>query len=74
MASDPPAEMQNQMKAVRWNDQLAEFDDAIDYDRRLIDKPWTRLGKRTKAAIHKELDDFKMSEMAVHEDSWHLTK
>lgn len=46
---------------------------AHDYDRR-ADKPWTRLTQKDKAAIRKELNEFKSSEMAVHEDSRHLTR
>lgn len=46
---------------------------AHDYDRR-ADKPWTRLTPRDKAAIRRELNEFKSSEMAVHEDSKHLTR
>lgn len=46
---------------------------AHDYDRR-ADKPWTRLTPRDKAAIRRELNEFKSSEMAVHEESKHLTR
>ena len=46
---------------------------AHEYDRR-ADKPWTRLTPRDKAAIRKELNDFKSTEMEVHEDSRHLTR
>lgn len=46
---------------------------AHDYDRR-ADKPWTRLTPKDKAAIRKELNEFKSSEMAVHEGSRHLTR
>lgn len=46
---------------------------AHEYDRR-ADKPWTRLTPKDKAAIRKELNEFKSSEMAVHEESRHLTR
>lgn len=46
---------------------------AHEYDRR-ADKPWTRLTPRDKAAIRKELNDFKSTEMEVHEESKHLTR
>lgn len=49
------------------------FVQAHDYDRR-ADKPWTRLTPRDKAAIRRELNEFKSSEMAVHEESKHLTR
>lgn len=41
---------------------------------RRADKPWTRLTPRDKAAIRKELNEFKSSEMTVHEESRHLTR
>ncbi|XP_059358586.1 phosphatase and actin regulator 1 isoform X3 [Carassius carassius] len=50
-----------------------EVSDAQDYDRR-ADKPWTRLTAADKAAIRKELNDFKSHEMEVHESSRHLTR
>lgn len=46
---------------------------AHDYDRR-ADKPWTRLTTKDKAAIRKELNEFKSSEMEVHQESKHLTR
>ena len=33
------------------------------------DKPWTRLTQSEKALIRKELNDYKLTEMAVHVDS-----
>lgn len=57
---------------IRFNDYI-EVTQAHDYDRR-ADKPWTRLTPKDKAAIRKELNEFKSSEMAVHEDSRHLTR
>ena len=59
--------------------QIIKFSDYIEvtpcheYDRR-ADKPWTRLTPKDKASIRKELNDFKSSEMDVHEDSRHLTR
>uniref|UniRef100_UPI00358FBBF7 phosphatase and actin regulator 1-like n=1 Tax=Myxine glutinosa TaxID=7769 RepID=UPI00358FBBF7 len=44
-----------------------------DYDRR-ADKPWTRLTSADKAAIRKELNEFKSKEMEVHEESRHFTR
>lgn len=57
---------------IRFNDYI-EVTQAHEYDRR-ADKPWTRLTPRDKAAIRKELNDFKSMEMEVHEDSRHLTR
>lgn len=57
---------------IRFNDYI-EVTQAHDYDRR-ADKPWTRLTPKDKAAIRKELNEFKSSEMAVHEESRHLTR
>ncbi|XP_059420181.1 phosphatase and actin regulator 1-like isoform X3 [Carassius carassius] len=57
---------------IRFCDYV-EVADAQDYDRR-SDKPWTRLTAADKAAIRKELNDFKSNEMEVHESSRHLTR
>ncbi|XP_050978905.1 phosphatase and actin regulator 1 isoform X1 [Labeo rohita] len=57
---------------IRFSDYV-EVADAQDYDRR-TDKPWTRLTAADKAAIRKELNDFKSNEMEVHESSRHLTR
>ncbi|KAG5849868.1 hypothetical protein ANANG_G00076260 [Anguilla anguilla] len=57
---------------IRFSDYV-EVADAQDYDRR-ADKPWTRLTAADKAAIRKELNEFKSTEMEVHESSRHLTR
>ncbi|XP_051952466.1 phosphatase and actin regulator 1-like isoform X3 [Xyrauchen texanus] len=57
---------------IRFSDYV-EVSEAQDYDRR-ADKPWTRLTAADKAAIRKELNEFKSSEMEVHESSRHLTR
>ncbi|KYN15640.1 Phosphatase and actin regulator 1 [Trachymyrmex cornetzi] len=67
----PTVEELKEKKIIRFNDYI-EVTQAHDYDRR-ADKPWTRLTPKDKAAIRKELNEFKSSEMAVHEDSRHLT-
>uniref|UniRef100_A0A3Q3IWJ3 Phosphatase and actin regulator 4 n=1 Tax=Monopterus albus TaxID=43700 RepID=A0A3Q3IWJ3_MONAL len=54
-------------KILRFHEYV-ECTEAHDYDRR-ADKPWTKLTPADKAAIRKELNEFKSSEMAVHEDS-----
>lgn len=59
-------------KILRFNEYV-EVTDAQDYDRR-ADKPWTKLTPADKAAIRKELNEFKSSEMEVHEDSRHFTR
>lgn len=59
-------------KILRFNEYV-EVTDAHDYDRR-ADKPWTKLTPADKAAIRKELNDFKSSEMAVHAESKHYTR
>ncbi|XP_011308664.1 phosphatase and actin regulator 4 isoform X2 [Fopius arisanus] len=68
----PTVEELKEKKIIRFNDYI-EVTQAHDYDRR-ADKPWTRLTQKDKAAIRKELNEFKSSEMAVHEDSRHLTR
>ncbi|NP_001089977.1 phosphatase and actin regulator 4-A [Xenopus laevis] len=59
-------------KILRFNEYV-EATDAHDYDRR-ADKPWTRLTPADKAAIRKELNEFKSTEMAVHAESKHFTR
>ncbi|KAM4591865.1 phosphatase and actin regulator 2 isoform 5-T5 [Odontesthes bonariensis] len=59
-------------RILRFNEYV-EVTDAKEYDRR-ADKPWTRLTPADKAAIRKELNEFKSREMEVHEDSQHLTR
>ncbi|XP_029396021.1 phosphatase and actin regulator 4 isoform X3 [Mus pahari] len=59
-------------KILRFNEYV-EVTDAQDYDRR-ADKPWTKLTPADKAAIRKELNEFKSSEMEVHVDSKHFTR
>ncbi|KAM6968273.1 phosphatase and actin regulator 4B isoform 4-T4 [Aplochiton taeniatus] len=54
-------------KILRFHEYV-EVTHAHDYDRR-ADKPWTKLTPADKAAIRKELNEFKSSEMEVHEDS-----
>ncbi|KAI5947104.1 Phosphatase and actin regulator 4 [Manis javanica] len=59
-------------KILRFNEYV-EVTDAHDYDRR-ADKPWTKLTPADKAAIRKELNEFKSSEMEVHEESKRFTR
>ncbi|XP_028836627.1 phosphatase and actin regulator 4B isoform X3 [Denticeps clupeoides] len=54
-------------KILRFHEYV-EVTSAQDYDRR-ADKPWTKLTPADKAAIRKELNDYKSSEMEVHEES-----
>lgn len=68
----PSVDELKQRRIMRFND-FVEVSEAQDYDRR-ADKPWTRLTTKEKAAIRKELNEFKSLEMEVHEDSKHLTR
>ncbi|XP_054623226.1 phosphatase and actin regulator 1-like isoform X1 [Dunckerocampus dactyliophorus] len=73
LSQRPTVEQLRQAKIlIRFSDYV-EVSDAQDYDRR-ADKPWTRLTAADKAAIRKELNDFKSNEMEVHESSRHLTR
>lgn len=54
-------------KILRFHEYV-EVTDANDYDRR-AEKPWTKLTPADKAAIRKELNDYKSTEMEVHEES-----
>ncbi|XP_032836062.2 phosphatase and actin regulator 1-like isoform X1 [Petromyzon marinus] len=65
-------ELREKRILIRFNDYV-EVSDAQDYDRR-ADKPWTRLTAADKAAIRKELNEYKSREMEVHEHSKHLTR
>ncbi|KAK1173598.1 phosphatase and actin regulator 1-like isoform X2 [Acipenser oxyrinchus oxyrinchus] len=65
-------ELREKKILIRFSDYV-ELADAQDYDRR-ADKPWTRLTAADKAAIRKELNEFKSTEMEVHESSRHLTR
>uniref|UniRef100_A0A8C4VKR1 Phosphatase and actin regulator n=1 Tax=Gopherus evgoodei TaxID=1825980 RepID=A0A8C4VKR1_9SAUR len=54
-------ELREKKILIRFSDYV-EVADAQDYDRR-ADKPWTRLSAADKAAIRKELNEFKSTEM-----------
>jgi len=68
----PTIEELKEKKIIRFNDYI-EVTQAQDYDRR-ADKPWTRLTPKDKAAIRKELNDYKSTEMEVHQESRHLIR
>ncbi|CAD5206390.1 unnamed protein product [Bursaphelenchus okinawaensis] len=57
---------------IKFNDYV-EVTEAEMYDRK-GDKPWTRLTPSEKALIRKELNDFKATEMPVHEESKMFTR
>ncbi|NWR33672.1 PHAR2 regulator, partial [Tachuris rubrigastra] len=63
-------------RILRFNEYV-EVTDSPDYDRR-ADKPWARLTPadkaRENAAIRKELNEFKSTEMEVHEESRQFTR
>ncbi|NWH25310.1 PHAR2 regulator, partial [Grus americana] len=62
-------------RILRFNEYV-EVTDSPDYDRR-ADKPWARLTPADKArdkSIRKELNEFKSTEMEVHEESRQLTR
>ncbi|CAD6184269.1 unnamed protein product [Caenorhabditis auriculariae] len=61
-----------EQQIIQFNDYV-EVTQAEIYDRK-ADKPWTRLTATDKAMIRKELNDFKASEMAVHEESRVFTR
>ncbi|KAJ3595261.1 hypothetical protein NHX12_004565 [Muraenolepis orangiensis] len=73
LSQRPTVEELRQAKILIHFSDYVEVSDAQDYDRR-ADKPWTRLTAADKAAIRKELNDFKSNEMEVHESSRHLTR
>ncbi|RWS16483.1 Phosphatase and actin regulator 1-like protein [Dinothrombium tinctorium] len=68
----PTVEELKSRKIIKFSEYV-EVTKAQDYDRR-ADKPWTRLTPKDKAAIRKELNEFKSLEMEVHEESRHMTR
>ncbi|WKX89157.1 hypothetical protein Q1695_008648 [Nippostrongylus brasiliensis] len=61
-----------EQQIIQFNDYV-EVTQAQAYDRK-ADKPWTRLTSTDKALIRKELNDFKATEMSVHEESRIFTR
>lgn len=68
----PTVKELRERKILRFKDYV-EVNETQDYDRR-ADKPWTRLTPKDKAAIRKELNDYKENEMQVHEESRQYTR
>ncbi|XP_062889857.1 phosphatase and actin regulator 4B isoform X2 [Mobula hypostoma] len=66
--SERPTVAELQARKILRFHEYVEVTDAHDYDRR-ADKPWTKLTPADKAAIRKELNEFKSTEMEVHKDS-----
>ncbi|XP_059364127.1 phosphatase and actin regulator 4B-like isoform X1 [Carassius carassius] len=66
--SERPTVAELQARKILRFHEYVEVTSAQDYDRR-ADKPWTKLTPADKAAIRKELNEFKSSEMEVHEES-----
>ncbi|KAK7926266.1 hypothetical protein WMY93_008576 [Mugilogobius chulae] len=66
--SERPTVAELQARKILRFHEYVEVTDAQDYDRR-ADKPWTKLTPADKAAIRKELNDYKSTEMEVHEES-----
>ncbi|TEA26130.1 hypothetical protein DBR06_SOUSAS8510010, partial [Sousa chinensis] len=56
---------------LRFNEYVG-VTEAHDYDQQ-ADKPWAKLTPADKAAVRKELNELKSSEMEVHEESKHFT-
>ena len=57
---------------INWHEYVEVYE-VQNYDRR-GDKPWTRLTPADKASIRKELNEFKATEMTVHEESRQYTR
>ncbi|XP_065062002.1 phosphatase and actin regulator 1-like isoform X1 [Rhopilema esculentum] len=68
----PTVKELRERKILRFKDYV-EVNETQDYDRR-ADKPWTRLTPKDKAAIRKELNEYKEFEMEVHEESKQYTR
>uniref|UniRef100_UPI00358F1361 phosphatase and actin regulator 1-like n=1 Tax=Myxine glutinosa TaxID=7769 RepID=UPI00358F1361 len=72
LSTRPTVRELRERKILRFHDYV-EMEDVQEYDRH-ADKPWTRLTPADKAAIRKELNEFKSTEMEVHEMSRHRTR
>jgi phosphatase and actin regulator 4 len=68
----PTIQELQEKQIIAFNDYV-EVTHAECYDRR-AEKPWTRLTPQDKAAIRKELNEFKSTEMQVHTDSKQFTR
>ncbi|KAE8602296.1 hypothetical protein XENTR_v10013938 [Xenopus tropicalis] len=68
-----PSVAELQARRILSFNEYVEVTDSLDYDRR-ADKPWARLTPADKAAIRKELNEFKSTEMEVHEESRQFTR
>ncbi|XP_040285177.1 phosphatase and actin regulator 2 isoform X1 [Bufo bufo] len=68
-----PSVAELQARRILCFNEYVEVTDSLDYDRR-ADKPWARLTPADKAAIRKELNEFKSTEMEVHEESRQFTR
>lgn len=68
----PTIEELKERQIIKFNDYV-EVTQAEAYDRR-ADKPWTRLTPKDKAAIRRELNEFKSTEMDVHQESRQFTR
>ncbi|KHN78728.1 Phosphatase and actin regulator 4-B [Toxocara canis] len=68
----PTVQQLKEKQIIKFNDYV-EVTEAEVYDRK-ADKPWTRLTPTDKALIRKELNDFKATEMDVHEESRIFTR
>ncbi|KRZ03159.1 Phosphatase and actin regulator 2, partial [Trichinella zimbabwensis] len=68
----PTIEELKERQIIKFNDYV-EVTNAEMYDRR-ADKPWVRLTPKDKAAIRKELNEYKSFEMEVHEKSRQFTR
>ncbi|XP_069751442.1 phosphatase and actin regulator 4-like isoform X1 [Narcine bancroftii] len=71
--SERPTVAELQARKILRFHEYVEVTDAHDYDRR-AEKPWTKLTPADKAAIRKELNEFKSTEMEVHEESRMYTR
>lgn len=68
----PTIEDLKKRKIIKFSEYV-EVTKAHDYDRK-AEKPWCFLTPADKAEIRKELNEFKSSEMEVHESSKFMTR
>ncbi|CAH8549520.1 unnamed protein product [Schistosoma turkestanicum] len=65
-------DMTQEMFMLRFS-EFVEVQELEPCDRS-ADKPWIRLTSKDKAQIRRELNDYKMAEMDVHQDSRQFTR
>jgi len=73
LSQRPNVEVLKKKKILKFEEYVDVYEVPNGYDRK-ADKPWTKLTPEDKASIRKELNEYKATEMQVHEKSKHHTR